>query len=66
MNVPVSSEDVLYVFYDFETTQFTKCSVKSNEHVPILVCLQQFSSKCLIISNIKQDFIQCGKRVHSF
>jgi hypothetical protein len=37
-NVPESSEHVLYVFYDFETTQDTKRSDMTNEHVPNLVC----------------------------
>jgi len=54
VNVPASSEHVLYVFYDFETTQDTKRSDTSNEHVPNLVCLQQFCSKCENISDIEQ------------
>ena len=29
-----------YVFYDFETTENTKRSVRTNEHVPRLACLQ--------------------------
>jgi len=37
-NVPTSSEHVLYVFYDFETTQDEKRSDRTKEHVPILVC----------------------------
>ena len=35
-------EGVLFVFYDFETTQDTKFSDKANVHIPMLVCLQQF------------------------
>ena len=66
VNVAASSEYVLYVFYDFETTQDTKRSHKSNEHVPNLVGLGQFCSKCENISDIEQDCIQCGKRIHSF
>jgi len=31
VNMPASSEHVLYVFYDFETTQDTKRSDKSND-----------------------------------
>ena len=42
VNVPASSEHVLYVFYDFETTQDTKRSNTTNENVPNLGCLQQF------------------------
>jgi len=32
------SDDVLFVFYDFETTQDTKFSETANEHIPILAC----------------------------
>jgi len=37
---------VLYVFYDFETTQNTRYSDKATIHVPNLVCVQQFCSQC--------------------
>jgi len=66
VNLPASSERVLYVFYDFETTQDTNCSLRTNKHVPNLVCLQQFCSKCENISDIQQDCILCCKRIHSF
>ena len=66
INVSASSEHVLYVFYDFETTQDTKRSDKTNVHVSNLVCLQQLCSKCENILDIKQDCIMCGKRKHSF
>jgi hypothetical protein len=36
-NEPVSTEKVLYVFYDFETTQDTKYSEKATVNVPNLV-----------------------------
>jgi len=65
-NVPASSQHVLYVFYDFETTQDTKLSDRTNEHVPNLVCLQQFCSKRKNILDKENDCIQCGKRIHSF
>ena len=65
-NAPASSERVLYIFYDFETTQNTRRSDVPNEHVPKLVCLQKFCCKCENISDIEQDCIQCGKRIHSF
>jgi len=64
VNVPTSSDHVL-LFYYLETTQDTKQSDRTNEHVPN-VCLQQFCSKCENISDIEQDCIQCGKRIHSF
>jgi hypothetical protein len=66
VNVPACSEHVLYVFCDFENTQDTKRSDRTIKHVPNLVCLQQFCSKWENISDIEQDYIQCGKRIHSF
>jgi len=61
-----SQRTCAYVFYHFDTTQDTKRSDRKMKHVPKLVCLQQFSSKYENISDIEQDFIQCGKRIHSF
>ena len=66
VNVPGSSELVLYVFYGLETTQDKKRSDKTSVHVPNPVCLQQFCSKCENIPDINQDCIQCAKRKHSF
>ena len=65
-NEPASCERVLYVFYDFETTQDTRLNDKSSVHVPNLVCSQQFCSKCVRITDIDQDWIQKGKRKHTF
>jgi hypothetical protein len=45
-NKPAPTDKVLYVFYDFETTQDTKYSEQATVHVPNVVCLQQFCSKC--------------------
>jgi hypothetical protein len=36
------SIDVFFVFYDFETTQYTKFAEMTTLHVPNLLCLQQF------------------------
>ena len=44
--LPDANDKVLYLFYDFETTQNTKYSDKATLHVPDLVCLQQFCSQC--------------------
>ena len=44
--LPYASDKILYVFYDFETTQNTKYSEKATLHVPDLVCVQQFCSQC--------------------
>jgi len=40
--LPEASDKVLYVFYDFETTQNAKYSDKTTLHVPDLDCVQQF------------------------
>jgi hypothetical protein len=60
------SDDVLFVFYDFETTQDTTFSDNATEHVPILVCLQQFCTACEMQEDIDKDCERCGKRRHSF
>jgi len=65
-NVLPCADKVLFVFYDFETTQDTKFSEDATEHVPILVCLQQFCSVCEKIEDIDTDCERCGRRRHSF
>jgi hypothetical protein len=40
------NDNVLFVFYDFETTQGTEVSDSAKLHVPNLVCLQRFCLKC--------------------
>jgi hypothetical protein len=60
------SDDVLFVFYDFQTTQDTKFSDNATKHVPILVCLQQSCTACDMQGNIDKDCERCGKRRHSF
>jgi hypothetical protein len=35
------SDNVLFVFYDFEKTQDTKFAENTTENIPILVCVQQ-------------------------
>ena len=57
VNMPASREYVLYVFYELDTTQVTKRSYKSNEHVANDVCLQKSCSKCQNISHMEQDCI---------
>jgi hypothetical protein len=54
-NEPVSTDTVLYVFYDFETTQDTKYSEKATALVPNLVCLQQSCSQSESIEDFEQD-----------
>ena len=59
------SDNVLFVFYDFETTQDTKISDSATVHIPNLVCLQQFCSLCEMQPDVDVDFERC-KRKHSF
>jgi hypothetical protein len=40
--------------------------LKRQQHVPNLVCVQQFCSQCEDNPDIDQDCPQCGKRKHSF
>ena len=47
-----TSDTVLFVFCDFETTQDTKYLDSVTVHGPNLVCLQQFCSKCENIQDI--------------
>jgi hypothetical protein len=49
------SDNVLYVFYDFEATQDTKCTDTSYEHVPNLVCIQQFCAECENVTDMDVD-----------
>jgi len=63
--LPEASDKVLYVFYDFETTQNTKYSDKATLHVPDLVCVQQFCSQCEDAEDCG-ECVRCGQRKHSF
>ena len=61
------SDGVLYVFYDFETTQNTRVSDGgATLHVPNLVCLQQFCSRCEDVEHAERQYERCGVRKHSF
>jgi hypothetical protein len=68
--LPVKNElprsDVLFVYYDFETTQHTKFSENATEHIPILVCVQQFCSVCEMQGDIEMDRDRCGRKGQSF
>jgi DNA-directed RNA polymerase subunit M/transcription elongation factor TFIIS len=58
------SDNVLFVFYDFETTQETKISDSATLHVPNLVCLQEFCSFCEKQADIDTECARCGQRRH--
>ena len=60
------SDNVLFVFYDFETTLDTKVTETATLHVPNLVCLQQFCTHCEMKPDIDEDCERCGRRKHSF
>jgi hypothetical protein len=59
------SDKVLFVFYDFETTQNTKFSENATKHIPNLVCVQQVCSLCEMQDDIDIDCERFGKRRHS-
>jgi hypothetical protein len=65
-NESPGSVNVLFVFYDFETTQDAKFSENATEHIPNLVCVQQFCSVCEMQDDTERDCERCGKRRHSF
>jgi hypothetical protein len=65
-NMLPSGDRILYVFYDFNTTQNTRYSNTARLHVLNLVCIQQFCSLCESSDDINQDCKQCGKRRHAF
>ena len=65
-NVLPRRDNVLFVFYDFETTQDTKVTESATLHVPNLVCLEQFCTQCEMLPHIDEDCERCGRRKHSF
>jgi len=63
--LPPGSEKVVYVFYDFESNQNTRYTDEAKLHVPNLVCVQQFCSRCEDEEDVR-DCVRCGWRKHSF
>ena len=55
---------VKYVFYNFETKQKTEYTDEEKLNVPILLCVQQFSSRCE--DEEDEDCVRCGKRKNDF
>jgi len=63
--LPPAGEKVLYVFYDFETTQNTEYTDEANLHVHNSVREQQFCSRCEDEEDVV-DYVRCGRRKHTF
>jgi len=59
-NVLPAGDRVLYLFYDFETTQNTRYSETATLHIPNLLCLQQYCSKYEDVEDVEHDWVQCG------
>ena len=64
--LPANADNVLYVFYDFETTQNKTYSDTAKEHVPNFVCVQQFCTRWQIMDDVSRHCERCGSRRHSF
>ena len=65
-NVLAAGDNLLEVFYDFETIQKARYSFRATLHVPNLICIQQFCSRCEDMEGVDRDSVQCGKRKHLF
>jgi len=59
-----AGDKVLNVIYGFETTQNTRNSDRATLHVPDIVCMQQFCSRCEDAEY--GDCVRSGKRKQSF
>jgi hypothetical protein len=57
--------DVLFVFYGFENTQDTKISENAIEHIPKLICVQQFCSLCEMQDDILTVKVVVKAGIHS-
>jgi hypothetical protein len=64
--LPANADNLLYIYYDFQTTQNKTYSDTAKEHVPNLVCVQQFCARCEEINDCYIDCDRCGRRSHSF
>lgn len=62
-NVLPSNEGVLYEFYDFRPHRIHEYP---KEHVPDLVFIQQFCTRCEGFEDCKPDCERCGTRKHAF
>ena len=65
-NVFSAGEKGTVCFYDFETTQNTRYSDRATLHVPNLVCVLHFCSRCEDVEDIQCKCVQWGERKHPF
>ena len=63
--LPSAGDNVLYVFYDFESTQNTTYKVEAQIHVTYFVGVQQFCTRCEDEEDVV-DCVRCGRRRNSF
>ena len=65
-NVLPPGDGVLYVVYDLETTQDTRYTETAKEHVPNLMCIQQFCSGYEGFEDGERGCERFGIRKHAF
>jgi len=63
--LPPAADKVLYVFYDFETSQNTEYADEAKLQVHNLVCVQQFCSGSEDAEDTR-DCVRCGTKRLSF
>ena len=64
--LPTNANNVLYVFYDFQTTQYRTNSDTAKEHVPNHICVQHFCASCELMGDVIIDCERYGRRRHYF
>jgi hypothetical protein len=64
--LPSNGNNVLYIFYDFESNQDKMYSDTAKEHVTNLVCVQQFCAGCEENEDCSIDCERCGRRRRPF
>jgi hypothetical protein len=64
--LPSNANNVLYVFYNFETTQNLTYSDTAKEHVPNFVRVKRFWSRGEKMENFIIDCKRCGRRRHYY
>jgi len=60
------SDNVLFAFYDFETTQDRRLTESTTLHITNLLCLQHFCALCEKEPDIDVVCVRCDRRRHVF